>query len=677
MNTTGWQTTRRAAFFLCAALFLFTGCKDLFHPEGPPPEAPSGATATANSSSSIEISWNYVSKAKGYHVYRAESINGPFSFRKTSYSTYYVDDYLQPNTTYYYKVCAYDKKDRDSPWSKVVSAKTYLGVPLNVSVVALSSDSLKISWDLLPGASGYRIYRANSSYGTESFLATTSDTEYTATGLSPNTDYYYKVSAYDSNNNEGSKSEFKSATTSPSMSSVSVTAKSSNSIDISWGYVSGASGYYIYRSTSSGGPYTKLATGASTTASYTDTGLLPGIPYYYKVSAYNSNFVEGSQSNYGSATTHPETPSGVTAEALSSSSIEISWTAAAGAVGYYVYRNEYGTYTKLPTGAITTTSYTDTGRSPGSTYYYKVSAYNSSNGEGAQSSSVSATTKARYTVTFYPNGGTPTSAQTRSVDSGDSIGTDDMVSNPTKANYTFDRWNTQSDGSGTNFTAATPVTTNIQVYAQWTINQYTVTFNSNYGDSSILETRTVNHGASIGALPTPTRSGGYTFDGWNTTPNGDGDEFTTATEVTANVTVYANWIVPSSGISNITYSLVTGIAAWTLQSDGRYKSPIISHDATTKFRIRFDSTASASIVIQLRVSSESGYDWAFISELDNASATYQSGYSGSPISGETSVTVTIPVPDADSHFIDIGYSKDSSNAVGSDCAWFKVVPVAP
>jgi uncharacterized repeat protein (TIGR02543 family) len=73
------------------------------------------------------------------------------------------------------------------------------------------------------------------------------------------------------------------------------------------------------------------------------------------------------------------------------------------------------------------------------------------------------------------------------------------------------------------------------------------------------------------------------------------------------------------------------------------------------------------------VSSESGCDYAFISTLDNSSATSTSGYyTGSLISGEQSVTVTIPVLTAGDHFIDIGYRKDGSVNSGSDCAWFKV-----
>jgi hypothetical protein len=122
------------------------------------------------------------------------------------------------------------------------------------------------------------------------------------------------------------------------------------------------------------------------------------------------------------------------------------------------------------------------------------------------------------------------------------------------------------------------------------------------------------------------------------------------------------------GIINITYS------AWTLQSDGRRRSPSISDNGITKARISFTSTeTNAFITIQLDVSSEAGYDFAFISTLDNGNATASRGYyTGSRISGISSVPVTIPVPTAGNHFIDVGYHKDSSDSGGSDCAWFKI-----
>jgi hypothetical protein len=131
--------------------------------------------------------------------------------------------------------------------------------------------------------------------------------------------------------------------------------------------------------------------------------------------------------------------------------------------------------------------------------------------------------------------------------------------------------------------------------------------------------------------------------------------------------------LPSKGISNITYSFVSG-GTWALEADGRRRSPSIGHSSVTKMRVNFTSTElNANITVQLDVSSESSYDFAFISTLDNASATSISGYyNGSRISGTVSATAIIPVPTPGGHFIDIGYQKDGSQTDGSDCAWFKI-----
>jgi hypothetical protein len=107
---------------------------------------------------------------------------------------------------------------------------------------------------------------------------------------------------------------------------------------------------------------------------------------------------------------------------------------------------------------------------------------------------------------------------------------------------------------------------------------------------------------------------------------------------------------------------------WALQGDGRRKSPTIGHSQTTITRYNFTSTGSnASLVIRLDVSSESGYDYAFVGNLDST-ASMTSYYDR--ISGSTSKTITISVPSAGSHFVEIGYGKDGSASSGSDCAWF-------
>ena len=80
------------------------------------------------------------------------------------------------------------------------------------------------------------------------------------------------------------------------------------------------------------------------------------------------------------------------------------------------------------------------------------------------------------------------------------------------------------------------------LYAKWTENPKTVTFNGNQGTVPAgQETKDVTNGSPAGDLPTPTRTG-YDFAGWNTAASGvEGSSFTDATLVTDDITVYARW----------------------------------------------------------------------------------------------------------------------------------------
>jgi hypothetical protein len=124
-------------------------------------------------------------------------------------------------------------------------------------------------------------------------------------------------------------------------------------------------------------------------------------------------------------------------------------------------------------------------------------------------------------------------------------------------------------------------------------------------------------------------------------------------------------------IGNISYSPVTG-SAWALQSDGRYKSPAIGSNGITKMRVSFTTVeANVGLTINLDVSSEFNYDYAFVGNLDSSSATSANNYYDR-ISGATSKEITITIPNSGSHFIEIGYGKDGSGTAGSDCAWFRI-----
>jgi uncharacterized repeat protein (TIGR02543 family) len=150
-----------------------------------------------------------------------------------------------------------------------------------------------------------------------------------------------------------------------------------------------------------------------------------------------------------------------------------------------------------------------------------------------------------YTVTFALNDGTGTIYATKTVTPpADSIGSGAFPGNPSRSGYNFGSWNTQADGGGSVFTASTTVDSSITVYALWNSYSYTVTFDTNGGDTEANPTTKIvaSPAATIDALPTPpTRTANYGFVGWNTAANGSGTSFTAATTVSGNITVYALW----------------------------------------------------------------------------------------------------------------------------------------
>jgi fibronectin type 3 domain-containing protein len=181
-----------------------------------------------------------------------------------------------------------------------------------------------------------------------------------------------------------------------------VTAAAGNAqVTLNWTASSGATGYYVKRSTTRGGPYTQISTQA--TASDTDTGLTNGTKYFYVVSAYNSagQSANSAEVNATPVLAAPSVPTGLAATA-GNAQASLSWAATSGASSYHVKRSATsGSETQI--SAPTSNSYTDTGLTNGTKYFYVVSAVNSG-GESANSSEVSATPSAPLTAPATPTG---------------------------------------------------------------------------------------------------------------------------------------------------------------------------------------------------------------------------------------------------------------------------------
>lgn len=244
-----------------------------------------------------------------------------------------------------------------------------------VSASATSYNKAVVSWTKVPGVSGYELYRATAVNGKYKLLKKTTGASYSNSGLSTGTTYYYKVRSYTKVGKKTTYGEFSAPVAATpaigSVTKVTATATSCTKVKVSWTTVSGAK-YRVYRSTSLDGEYKLVKTTSS--KSFTDSKLPPGVTYYYKVQTYR-NSAKGDFSPAASATPVLGAVTSPKAVRKSASSIKVTWRSVSGKSGYEIWRatSPEGGYVKVKT--TSGTSLTDKKLASGTTYYYKIRAY--------------------------------------------------------------------------------------------------------------------------------------------------------------------------------------------------------------------------------------------------------------------------------------------------------------
>ena len=316
------------------------------------------------------VSWEKVSGAKKYTVYRATSENGKYSKLGTTTKTYYTDSKSKAGYAYFYKVIANGSKSTyDSGYSNIVSCGVICGAP-SVSVkVDANTGKPTLSWKKVDAATGYAIYRDGE------LLTTVTAVTYADTTAAIDTQYSYAVQAL-------GKTEDLNGSLSKAVSATSGIAKpaAKGSVDtvsgkpvITWQAVEGAVKYEIYRSTKSSKSYKLVATVEELT--YTDETVSAGKTYYYKVKAIGA-VSKSADSSYVKLTGKCERPTIYADIDNPSGKPKISWEKVAGAKKYEVYRSTNGgSFKKL--GTTTKLFYTDTKATIGVEYVYKVKAVGS------------------------------------------------------------------------------------------------------------------------------------------------------------------------------------------------------------------------------------------------------------------------------------------------------------
>src|SRR5450631_3423812 len=415
------------------------------------PTAPQSLAATAGSGS-VALSWSAPvsdggAAITGYNVYRGTTSGGESATPvATNVSTRsFTDAGLTNGTTYYYKVAAVNAVGTSPQSAQAIAMPQLVQATVPAApagLVALGgSSSVGLSWStpVSDGGSaitGYNVFRGTTAGGESATAVATNvkATSFTDTGLTNATTYYYKVAAVNAVGTSPSSGEA-SATpqaTAPSAPLTLVASGGNASVALSWSAPttdggSGLTGYNVYRGTSAGGESaTAVATNVIVT-SFTDTAVTNGATYYYKVAAVNA-VGTSPQSNEANATpqqaaTVASAPLTLTASS-GNATAGLSWSVPASnggspITGYNLYRGTTAggeSATAVATN-VKATSFTDTGLTNATTYYYKVAAVNAV-GTSPSSGEASATPQATAPsapLTLVASGGNATAGLSWSV----------------------------------------------------------------------------------------------------------------------------------------------------------------------------------------------------------------------------------------------------------------------
>ena len=384
---------------------------------GTPPGPPRDLTATAVSSSAIELSWSPPgsggsSAIIGYRIERSSTRTGGWGEIEANTGntrTAYQDTGLSPNTTYYYRVSAINSFATGDP-SNVDDATTERDVPDapgRLTAQARGISVIELAWRA-PSSSGtsrvtgYQIqWSRRATGGWDDLEDDTGNTRttYQDTGLAPNTTRYYRVRAI-SGAGPSAWSNVDHATTddltvpgAPRSLTVSPNGlKGSTELRLSWAAPvdSGGSpitGYRIERAVVRGGAWIiHVASTGSATTTYLDTGLAPNTTRFYRVRALNAQG-HGDPSNVAEGTTNaarPGQPGNLRARATGPTSITLAWERPASdggerITGYTIRRSgsKDGPWiTIVRNTGSTATTFTNTGLQPATSYWYQVAAIN-------------------------------------------------------------------------------------------------------------------------------------------------------------------------------------------------------------------------------------------------------------------------------------------------------------
>ncbi|GEM_PF-4086925 len=292
-----------------------------------------------------------------------------------------------------------------------------LTAPTNLTATALDEMSIELQWDDTTFfEDGFEIERSLDGVTGWTFIApappssgNSGSVTYQDGSLQPNTQYFYRVRAYNQLANSG-YSNVASATTADVVpaapSNLEAAALSDTQIRLTWtDNATNETGFHIYRI--EGMSNTLVGTVGADVTTFDDSGLSPNTAYSYLVRAYN-DVGESGDSNTAMATTGdvaPNAPSNLMAAALSNTSIRLTWDDNSNNEnGFNIYRLEGEFMTLVGSVGANVSTFDDTGLEPATPYYYTVRAFNDTGESDDSNIAFAITDGGVLTVPVAPSG---------------------------------------------------------------------------------------------------------------------------------------------------------------------------------------------------------------------------------------------------------------------------------
>ena len=265
-----------------------------------PPAAPSAFTAI-RSGTTANLAWTDNSADETGFLLEYQINSGAWNPLLTTpaNATGYAHTGLLDGNTYSYRVKSVRSTDSaaSAPTTTASVSVPLSTLPLAPSGLVASSttdvptDELQLTWtDNAYNESGYPLERSTTSGGGFSLVTTlgAGSTAYTDSGLTEGTRYYYRVRATNSIGNSAYSSEALGTTLLNTPTAAAITSSSSTEVGLSWTDTSSVeTGFTVERSTTSGGTFTSVGTAAANATTFTDTTVVAGTTYFFRIRTTN------------------------------------------------------------------------------------------------------------------------------------------------------------------------------------------------------------------------------------------------------------------------------------------------------------------------------------------------------------------------------------------------------